>query len=50
MIQPFWNGVSLIVDEVTRSGKGEIEITAVLLLATKIIRKAGFWKQESQIA
>ena len=50
MVQPMWAGVSLIVDEVTRSGKGEIEITAVLLLATKIIRKAGFHKQESQIA
>ena len=50
MVQPMWAGVSLIVDEVTRSGKGEIEITALLLLATKIIRKAGFYKQESQIA
>ena len=50
VLQPMWDGITLIVDEVTRSGKGEIEITAVLLLATKIIRKAGFWKQESQIA
>ena len=50
MIQCHWGGISIIVDEVTRSGKGELEITAVMLLATKIIRKAGFYKQESQIA
>ena len=42
MVQPLWNGVTIIVDEVTRSGKGEIEVTAVLLLATKIIRRRRF--------
>ena len=50
MVQPMWNGVTLIVDEVTLSGKGEIEVTAVLLLATKIIRAAGFYKQQTQHA
>ena len=48
MVQPMWAGVTLIVDEVTLSGKGEIEVTAVLLLATKIIRADGFWKQQTQ--
>ena len=50
MVQALWGGISIIVDEVTRSGKGELEISAIMLLATKIIRKAGFHKQESQIA
>ena len=50
MVQPMWNGVTLIVDEVTLSGKGEIEVTAVLLLATKIIRAEGFYKQQTQHA
>ena len=48
LVQPIWNGVSIIVDEVTRSGKGEIEVTAVALLATQIIRAEGFWKQQTQ--
>ena len=48
LVQPVWNGVSIIVDEVTRSGKGEIEVTAVMLLATQIIRAAGFYKQQTQ--
>ena len=33
MVQPVWAGVTIIVDEVTLSGKsGEIEITAVMLM------------------
>ena len=47
-VQPMWTGVTLIVDEVTRSGAGELEITAVLMLATKIIRAGGFWKGQTQ--
>ena len=43
-----WSAVTLIVDEVTRSGAGEIEVTAVLMLATKIIRAGGFWKGQTQ--
>ena len=46
MVQPMWAGVTVIVDEVTKSGEGQIEITAVLLMNTKIIRAAGFYKQE----
>ena len=48
LVQPIWNGVSIIVDEVTRSGKGEIEISAIMLLATQIVRGEGFWKQQTQ--
>ena len=46
MVQPLWNGVTIITDEVTQSGKGEIEITAVLLMNTRILRAAGFHKQQ----
>ena len=49
MVQPMWAAVSIVFDEVTLSSKGEIEITAVLLLATKIIRADGFYKQQSQV-
>ena len=50
MVQPTWAGVTIIVDETTLSGTGEIEITAVLLMNTKILRAAGFYKQESKVA
>ena len=48
MVQPVWGAVTIIVDEVTLSGKGEIEVTAVLGMNTKILRAAGFYKQQSQ--
>ena len=47
MVQPVWTGVTIIVDEISLVGKGEIEITAVLLANTKILRAAGFHKQQS---
>ena len=50
MVQPVWGAVTIIVDEVTLSGKGEIEITAVLGMNTKILRAAGFYKQQTQHA
>ena len=47
-VQPVWGAVTIIVDEVTLSGKGEIEVTAVLQMNTKVLRAAGFWKQQIQ--
>ena len=47
-VQPVWGAVTIIVDEVTLSGKGEIEVTAVLGMNTKILRAGGFHKQQSQ--
>ena len=47
MVQPVWAGVTIIVDEISLAGKGEIEITAVLLMNTKILRVEGFYKQQS---
>ena len=50
MVQPVWQNVALIVDEVSGSGKGEIEVTAVALMNTKVTRAAGFYKQQTQHA
>ena len=48
MVQPIWSAVTIIVDEVTLSGKGEVEISAVLGMNTKILRQDEFHKQQSQ--
>ena len=51
MVQPVWQAVTIIVDEYgALAGKGEIEVTAVLGMNTKILRAAGFWKGQSQHA
>ena len=49
-VQPMWNGVTIIVDEISGSGKGEIEVTAVLLTNTKILRADGFHKQQVAVS
>ena len=41
-VAPIWDGVTLINDEVTKAGTGEIVITAVMLSARKVIRVDGF--------
>ena len=50
MVQPMWRNVTMLVDEVTKSGAGEIEVTAVGLIATKVIRAAGFYKQQTKVS
>ena len=48
-VAPTWEGVTLIPDEVTLSKKGQIQITAVMLFATKVLRTgAGLVKQQVQ--
>ena len=49
-IAPIWEGVTLITDEVTLAKKGQIQITAIMLFNSKILRAAGFYKQQSQHA
>ena len=49
-VAPLWEGVSIIPDEVTGAKTGSISITAVMLHAIKILRTAGFYKQQVQIA
>ena len=50
MISCLWEGISLIPDEITLANKGQVQITAIMLYAVKILRKAGFRKQQSQHA
>ena len=50
MVAPIWEGVTLIPDEVTKAGSGQIVVTAVMLYAVKIVRAAGFYKQQTQHA
>ena len=47
MVAPVWGAVTLIPDEITKAGKGQIQLTAVLLHAVKILRTGGFYKQET---
>ena len=50
MVAAIWEGIVLIPDELTLADKGQIKITAVMLHAIKILREAGFHKQQIQIA
>ena len=50
MIVALWEGLTLIPDEITKAGTGEIIITAVMLHAVKILRSDGFYKQQTQHA
>ena len=50
MVAPIWEGITLIPDEISLAKKGQIQITAVMLHAIKILRSAGFYKQQSQHA
>ena len=46
-VAPIWEGVTLIPDEVTKAAEGQIRVTAVMLHAVKILRSAGFYKQQT---
>ena len=50
VLQVMWDGVTLVPDEITKAKTGEVAITAILLVATKILRADSFWKQEVQHA
>ena len=47
-IAPIWEGITLIPDEITKAGNGQIVITAVMLHATRLLRAGGFYKQQIQ--
>ena len=49
MVAPVWEGVTLIPDEITKAANGQIVVTAVMLHAVKILRSAGFFKQQLQV-
>ena len=50
MVAPIWEGITLIPDEITKAAHGQIVVTAVMLHAVKILRAAGFYKQQVQTA
>ena len=50
MVAPIWRGISLIPDNVTKLDNGQIKLTAIMLHAVKILRVAGFHKQQAQTA
>ena len=47
MVAPVWGAVTLIPDEITKAANGQIQLTAVMLYAVKILRVGGFYKQET---
>lgn len=49
MVSPVWEGVTIIPDEITKVKSGQIQITAIMLHAIKILRPDGFYKQQAQI-
>ena len=50
MVAPVWENVALVPDEVTLIKKGQIQITAIMLHAVKILRADGWYKQQTQHA
>ena len=48
MVAAIWENVALVPDEVTLIKKGQIQITAIMLHAIKIIRAGGWYKQQTQ--
>ena len=48
MVAPIWENIALVPDEVTKIKSGQVVLTAIMLHAVKIIRTAGFHKQQSQ--
>ena len=49
-VAPLWQGVTLIPDEITKAGTGEIVVTAILMAAFSVIRTDGFARIETQHA
>ena len=49
-VQPVWDSVEIIPDEITAADEGEIIITAVGLFAQKLLRSDGFYKQELKVS
>ena len=49
-VAPLWDGITVLVDEVTQAKAGEIVLTAILLHAFKILRSDGFVKVQAQVS
>ena len=50
-VSAVWESISLVPDEITLlKTAGQVQITAVMLYATKLLRSDGFYKQQTQHA
>ena len=48
MIQAVWDGVTIVVDEISQLDEGEIKLSGIMLQATKLLRSGGFSKRQTQ--
>ena len=49
-VMPIWEGVEIEEDRVTKLISGEIRLVAIAFVNFKVLRKAGFYKQQTQHA
>ena len=50
MVSPIWENIAILPDEITKAGVGEVILTGFMLHNVKILRTAGFYKQQVQSA
>ena len=50
MVQAVWDGITIVVDEISQLDEGEIKLSGIMLQATKILRTGGFSKRQTQHA
>ena len=50
MVAPIWQGIEILDDPYTKSAHGQVQIVATMLYNIKVLRAAGFYKQQSQHA
>ena len=50
MVAPIWEGIEIIDDPYTKSAHGQVQVTAIMLFAVKVLRSDGFYKQQTQHA
>ena len=49
-VVPHWEGITLVLDETTGADRGEISLTAIVLMAVKVIRTASYARTAYTIA
>ena len=50
IVQPIWEGIALIPDEISKVDSGEIKLSAIMLANVKVIRDEGIIRIQSQHA
>ena len=50
IVQPIWEGIALIPDEISKVDSGEIKLSAIMLANVKVIRDEGIIRVQSQHA